>query len=100
MAGEVAETVRSAACKLPLDSRVANLAEELAKALTTLSFEIKTEVRFIPNDSRLGASPDVRSRVRVKRKGDSDRPSRASQPPGPRSEPPPDADPPPASEPD
>jgi hypothetical protein len=44
-----------------------NFAEELARVLTTLSFEIKTEVRFIPNDSRLGASPDVRARVRMKK---------------------------------
>jgi hypothetical protein len=44
-----------------------NIAEEVARVLTTLSFEVKTEVRFIPNDSRLGASPDVRSRVRVKK---------------------------------
>lgn len=44
-----------------------NIAEEIARVLTTLSFEVKTEVRFIPNDSRLGASPDVRSRVRVKK---------------------------------
>jgi len=29
-----------------------NFAEELTKVLTTLSFEIKTEVRFIPNDAR------------------------------------------------
>ena len=55
-----------------------NLAEEIARVLTTLSFEIKTEVRFIPNDSRLGASPDVRARVRMK-KADSDR--RPSAPP-------------------
>ncbi|RYE92494.1 MAG: hypothetical protein EOO75_06580 [Myxococcales bacterium] len=32
-----------------------NLAEELIKALTTLSFEIKTEIRFIPNDQRFDA---------------------------------------------
>lgn len=51
-----------------------NLAEEVARVLTTLSFEVKMEVRFIPNDSRLGATPDVRSRVRVK-KADSDRKS-------------------------
>lgn len=45
-----------------------NLAEEMSKVLTTLSFEVKTEVRFIPNDSRYGAPrPDVRSRVRVKK---------------------------------
>ena len=49
-----------------------NLAEEVARVLTTLSFEVKTEVRFIPNDSRLGATPDVRSRVRVK-KAEADR---------------------------
>jgi hypothetical protein len=55
-----------------------NFAEELARVLTTLSFEIKTEVRFIPNDSRLGAQPDVRSRVRVK-KADGDK--RSSPPP-------------------
>ncbi len=45
-----------------------NFAEEMSKVLTTLSFEVKTEVRFIPNDSRYGAPrPDVRSRVRVKK---------------------------------
>jgi hypothetical protein len=46
-----------------------NLADELAKMLTTLSFEIKTEVRFIPNDARPGARPvpDIRSKVNVKR---------------------------------
>ncbi|MEB2311605.1 MAG: hypothetical protein OZ921_02625 [Sorangiineae bacterium] len=50
-----------------------NLADELSKALTTLSFEIKTEVRFIPNDSRVGAPPrpDVRAKVRIKRDRDS-----------------------------
>lgn len=46
-----------------------NFAEEMAKVLTTLSFEIKTEVRFIPNDARPSAPPrpDVRSKVRVRR---------------------------------
>jgi hypothetical protein len=44
-----------------------NFSEEMAKVLTTLSFEIKTEVRFIPNDAKLGASPDVRSKVTLKR---------------------------------
>lgn len=51
-----------------------NLAEEVARVLTTLSFEVKMEVRFIPNDSRLGATPDIRSRVRVK-KAEGDRKS-------------------------
>ncbi len=60
-----------------------NFADELARVLTTLSFEIKTEVRFIPNDSRLGATPDVRARARVKRA------DRHSTPPPSPSEPPP-----------
>lgn len=46
-----------------------NFAEEMAKVLTTLSFEIKTEVRFIPNDAKPGSAPrpDVRSKVRVRK---------------------------------
>jgi hypothetical protein len=45
-----------------------NLTEEIAKILTTLSFEIKTEIRFIPNSERLtGAEPDVKASVRVKK---------------------------------
>lgn len=45
-----------------------NLAEELTKVLTTVSFEVKTEVRFVPNDSRLGTpKPDIKAKVSVKR---------------------------------
>jgi hypothetical protein len=45
-----------------------NLSEEIAKMLTTLSFEIKTEIRFIPNDEKFtGVEPDVKARVRLKR---------------------------------
>jgi len=45
-----------------------NISEELAKLLTTLSFEIKTEIRFIPNSERItGAEPDVKASVRLKR---------------------------------
>jgi hypothetical protein len=45
-----------------------NVSEEIAKILTTLSFEIKTEIRFIPNSERfIGAEPDVKASVRVKR---------------------------------
>jgi hypothetical protein len=51
-----------------------NFSEELANVLTKLSFEIKTEVRFIPNDRGTRAVPDVRSKVSVKR-------DRESQPP-------------------
>jgi hypothetical protein len=45
-----------------------NLTEEIAKLLTTLSFEIKTEIRFIPNSERMmGAEPDVKASVRLKK---------------------------------
>ena len=45
-----------------------NLSEEIAKLLTTLSFEIKTEIRFIPNAERYaGVEPDVKAAVRLKR---------------------------------
>jgi hypothetical protein len=48
-----------------------NLTDEIAKILTTLSFEIKTEIRFIPNSERLiGSEPDVKASVRLKRQGD------------------------------
>ncbi|HEV8245384.1 MAG TPA: hypothetical protein VGP93_06440 [Polyangiaceae bacterium] len=46
-----------------------NVSEELTRALTSLSFEIKTEVRFIPNEARSRPPvPDVRSRLSVKRR--------------------------------
>ncbi len=61
-----------------------NLTEEIAKILTTLSFEIKTEIRFIPNSERFGgAEPDVKASVKLKRvekddkKDDTDRDSRS-----------------------
>jgi hypothetical protein len=44
-----------------------SVAEELVRVLTALSFEIRTEVRFIPNDARGRPSPDVRSKVSVRR---------------------------------
>jgi hypothetical protein len=45
-----------------------NLSEEIAKMLTTLSFEVKTEIRFIPNDQKYGGvEPDVKSKVALKR---------------------------------
>jgi hypothetical protein len=69
-----------------------NFADEFARVLTTLSFEIKTEVRFIPNDSRLGATPDLRSRVRVKKAGESER-NPTVPPPAPPAEPPPEGEP-------
>lgn len=45
-----------------------SFADEITRALTALSFEIKTEVRFVPNDARGRPTPDVRSKVTVKRR--------------------------------
>ena len=45
-----------------------NLNEELARLLTSLSFEIKTEIRFIPNDKQKPKAR-VKSSVAMKRKG-------------------------------
>src|SRR5690554_3831238 len=42
-----------------------DLGGEVAKILTTLSFEVRMEVRFIPNDQAL--KPSARGRMRVKR---------------------------------
>lgn len=50
-----------------------NLNEELQRLLTSLSFEIKTEIRFIPNDQKL-VKPNVKNRVKVKRKLKDDEP--------------------------
>jgi hypothetical protein len=46
-----------------------NISGELQKLLTSLSFEIKTEIRFIPNDQSIGGvKPDVKvGRFRLKR---------------------------------
>jgi hypothetical protein len=52
-----------------------NLSEEITRALTTLSFEVKMEIRFIPNDQKFEGGeggrrptpkPDVRTTVRVR----------------------------------
>ena len=44
-----------------------DVAAELQKALTSLSFEIKTEIRFIPNESGTGVKPEVKARVAPRR---------------------------------
>jgi len=38
-----------------------DLAHEFQKALTSLSFEIKTEIRFIPNDAGTGVKADIKT---------------------------------------
>jgi hypothetical protein len=57
VAGEIREFLQSV-----------NLSEEIAKMLTTLSFEVKTEIRFIPNDQKYGVQPDVKATVALKRR--------------------------------
>jgi len=44
-----------------------DIAGEFYRALTSLSFEVKTEIRFIPNDAG-GVRPQVRARAVQKRK--------------------------------
>jgi hypothetical protein len=39
----------------------------LKEALTSLSFEVRTEIRFIPNEAGEGVKADVRARSRIKR---------------------------------
>jgi hypothetical protein len=52
-----------------------NISGELQKLLTSLSFEIKTEIRFIPNDEAIGGvKPDVKvGRFSFKRHRDEDK---------------------------
>ncbi len=46
----------------------ANLSAELSKLLTTLSLEVKTEVRFIPNDEAVGGvKPDLKRKMSLRR---------------------------------
>ena len=54
-----------------------DIAQEFKHALTTLSFEVKTEIRFIPNDAgdvrakvRSSARPKRKKRKRAKRKSE------------------------------
>lgn len=47
----------------------ADLARELQRALTSLSFEIRTEIRFIPNEAG-GVTPEVKAKVDSKRTKD------------------------------
>ena len=44
-----------------------NFADELVRALTAVSFEIRTSVRFVPNDAGDRATPEVRHKVSVKK---------------------------------
>jgi hypothetical protein len=54
-----------------------NISGELQKLLTSLSFEIKTEIRFIPNDEAIGGvKPDMKvGRMSLKRNRGDDKKS-------------------------
>ena len=45
-----------------------NFADELVRALTAVSFEIRTSVRFVPNADGDRATPEVKSKLHVQRK--------------------------------
>ncbi len=57
-----------------------NISGELQKLLTSLSFEIKTEIRFIPNDEAIaGVKPDVKvGRMAFRRNRDRDKDDKKS----------------------
>lgn len=57
------EVVRVAANEFREFLETANVGDEVAKVLTKLSFEIRTEIRFVPNEAAF--KPAVSSRVRV-----------------------------------
>ncbi len=61
------EVVRVAAREFRTFLDSAKFNQELAKVLTQLSFEIRTEIRFIPNDQAL--KPSVETSARLKSKG-------------------------------
>jgi hypothetical protein len=59
-----------------------NFSDELAKALTRLSLEVRTEVRFIPNESgSQGVKPDVPSKDNIRREPGSKSPTEPGEPP-------------------
>ena len=62
---QIDETKHAALAVIARETRLflekTNLSDELAKLLTQVSFEIKTEVRFVPNDkAKSGLLPKVR----------------------------------------
>ncbi len=60
------EVLRIVSKEVRLFLQNVDLGGELTKILTSVSFEIRTEVRFIPNDSNL--KPNIRNRVSVRGK--------------------------------
>ncbi|HEU5076934.1 MAG TPA: hypothetical protein VFU02_22240 [Polyangiaceae bacterium] len=70
-----------------------NFTDELVAALTKLTFEIRTEIRFVPSQSGSseGIAPEVRAKVNLKRDRKTERasaPAPSSEPSAPPSSPP------------
>lgn len=60
------EVVRIVGSEVRRFLETVNLSGELQQLLTSLSFEIKTEIRFIPNDQAL-IKPEFKNRTTVKK---------------------------------
>lgn len=58
------EVVRVIANEVRRFLESANLGEELSRILTSISFEVRTEIRFVPNEDAI--RPSVRSKVGIK----------------------------------
>jgi hypothetical protein len=58
------EIVRVAAREVREFLESAQVTEEISRMLTTLTFEVRTEIRFIPNDQRL--TPRARSEIQLR----------------------------------
>lgn len=57
-----------------------DLAVVLRNALTSLSFEIRTEIRFVPNERGTGVRPSVKSRAKPRRSGTAQAPDEDAPP--------------------
>ncbi|WP_146618110.1 hypothetical protein [Lujinxingia litoralis] len=64
------ETLRIVSKEVRLFLENVDLGGELTKILTSVSFEVRTQVRFVPNDAAV--KPSVRNKVSVKRERASD----------------------------
>ncbi|MCK9462242.1 MAG: hypothetical protein M0R80_21660 [Proteobacteria bacterium] len=75
---QIDETKHAALAVIAKEMRIflekTNLSDELARLLTQLSFEIKTEVRFVPNEKggKLGLVPKVKISSPKVKKDDQD----------------------------
>ena len=74
------EVVRMVSKEVRMFLENVDLGGELTKILTSVSFEVRTEVRFIPNDSAV--KPNVRNRVSMRnRRGEGDEEKKESSSP-------------------